>query len=100
MISREQVESIVCGVLERLEETKTFPASQGVVPDHPTRPATSTPELYEQYRLRYLQDPPQEQRFSVEFDSSISLELGYPKICIYEPLRSCDRCGRCQVLGF
>ena len=57
-------------------------------------------DLYQSYRARYLHTSPFEERFSVEFDSSMPVELGRPLVCIYEKHLPCDSCGRCEVRGF
>ena len=102
MIDEALIQSIVRNVLQRLQDG----AREGVAPANPepvaqaSRPQASVEDLYQSYRARYLHTSPFEERFSVEFDSSLPLELGRPLVCLYERHRPCDSCGRCEVRGF
>jgi len=99
MINEALIQSIVRNVLQRLQDE----AKEGVVPkSEPVAPAAQAPveNLYQSYRARYLHPSPFEERFSVEFDSSLPVELGRPLVCLYEKHQPCDSCGRCEVRGF
>ena len=102
MIDEALIQSIVRNVLQRLQDG----AREGVAPANPepvapaSRPQDSVEDLYQSYRARYLHASPFEERFSVEFDSSLPVELGRPLVCLYEKHQPCDSCGRCEVRGF
>mgnify|MGYP001161878085 CR=1 FL=1 len=102
MINEALIQSIVRNVVQRLEEE----ARAGVAPANPetvasaARPQAPGEDLYQSYRARYLHTSPFEARFSVEFDSSLPVELGRPLVCLYERHQPCDSCGRCEVRGF
>ncbi len=102
MINEALIQSIVRNIVQRLQDEATerrHRRSQSSV--HP-RSALQTPveDLYQSYRARYLHTSPSEERFSVEFDSSLPVELGRPLVCLYEKHQPCDSCGRCEVRGF
>lgn len=105
MISEALVQSIVRGVLERLatqSEVQRASSSQQMPSriSSTSRPLDQIDQLYQSYRERYVNVPPFDEKFSVEFDSSLPVELGRPLVCIYEAHQPCDSCGRCQVRGF
>jgi hypothetical protein len=102
MINEALIQSIVRNVVQRLQDEAT-----GV--EAPAKPESVAPaarvqapvmDLYQSYRTRYLHTPPSEERFSIEFDSSLPVELGRPLVCLYEKHQPCDSCGRCEVRGF
>jgi hypothetical protein len=102
MIDETFVQSIVRGVVERLDTARRTlsagashlePATNSVVPESLNR-------LYQKYREQYLGASPFDEKFSTEFDTSLPVELGRPLFCIYEEHLPCDSCGRCQVRGF
>jgi len=102
MINEALIQSIVRNVVQRLQDE-----GSGVVAPVKTEsvsPAAHMPaqveDLYQSYRTRYLHIPPSEERFSVEFDSTLPVELGRPLVCLYEKHQPCDSCGRCEVRGF
>ena len=102
MINEALIQSIVRNIVQRLQDEATEtgePANPG-----PVAPAvhlqTPVEDLYQSYRARYLHTSPSEERFSVEFDSSLPVELGRPLVCLYEKHQPCDSCGRCEVRGF
>jgi hypothetical protein len=101
MINEALIQSIVRNVVQRLQDE----ASGGAAPPNPGPVApvckqVPVEDLYQSYRARYLHTSPFEERFSVEFDSSMPVELGRPLVCIYERHLPCDSCGRCEVRGF
>ena len=102
MINEALIQSIVRNVLHRLQDE----AREGVAPANPkpvapaARMRAPVEDLYQSYRARYLHTSPFEERFSVEFDSSLPVELGRPLVCLYEKHQPCDSCGRCEVRGF
>ena len=101
MINEALIQSIVRNVMQRLQDE----AREGVVPkSEPVAPAAHiqapVENLYQSYRARFLHTLPFEERFSVEFDSSLPVELGRPLVCLYEKDQPCDSCGRCEVRGF
>ena len=102
MINEALIQSIVRNIVQRLQDE-----GHGVVtPLKPESHARAAPlptpieDLYKSYRARYLHTSPSEERFSVEFDSSLPVELGRPLVCLYEKHQPCDSCGRCEVRGF
>ena len=102
MINEALIQSIVRNVVQRLHDE-----ASGVVAPVKTEavaPAARMPaqveDLYQSYRTRYLHTPPSEERVSIEFDSSLPVELGRPLVCLYEKHQPCDSCGRCEVRGF
>ena len=102
MINEALIQSIVRNVVQRLQDE-----ASGVVAPVKTESAapaarvpTQVDDLYQSYRARYLHVSPSEERFSVEFDSSLPVELGRPLVCLYEKHQPCDSCGRCEVRGF
>jgi hypothetical protein len=102
MINEALIQSIVRNVVQRLHDEAR--AGQTPVNPAPVAPAARiqvpVEDLYQSYRTRYLQTPPSEERFSVEFDSSLPVELGRPLVCLYEKHQPCDSCSRCEVRGF
>ena len=103
MINEALVQSIVRGVIESLEarsQNSVGVTSCQAPPDQPSYPPRAVTELYKSYCARYLNDSSFEEKFSVELDSSLAVELGRSLPCIYEAHRPCDSCGRCQVRGF
>ena len=102
MIDEALIQSIVRNVLQRLQDgAREGVASANREPGAPaSRPQASVEDLYQSYRARYLHTAPFEERFSVEFDSSLPVELGRPLVCLYEKHQPCDSCGRCEVRGF
>jgi len=102
MINEALIQSIVRNVVQRLQDE----ASSVVAPvkTESAAPAARVPtqvdDLYQSYRARYLHVSPSEERFSIEFDSSLPVELGRPLVCLYEKHQPCDSCGRCEVRGF
>jgi len=100
MISEALIQSIVRNVVHRLQnEAAERAALANPVTDSPV-PKAPVEDLYQAYRARYLHTSPFEERFSVEFDSSMPVELGRPLVCLYEKHQPCDSCGRCEVRGF
>jgi len=101
MINEALIQSIVRNVVQRLQDEAsagTAPAKlEAVAPA--ARPAP-VDDLYQKHRARYLHSSPSEERFSVEFNSSLPVELGRPLVCLYERHQPCDSCGRCEVRGF
>lgn len=104
MINEPLIQSIVRNVVQRLHDEAGAGQAQG--PVNPATPALAAriqapvEDLYQSYRTRYLHTPPSEERFSVEFDSSLPVELGRPLVCLYEKHQPCDSCSRCEVRGF
>jgi hypothetical protein len=103
MINEALIQSIVRNVVTRLE--REIPAESQDSPDPCSALPTLEPEqtvgtLHQNYRARYLGSSPFEERFSLEFASSLPVELGRPLVCIYERHQPCDSCGRCEVRGF
>lgn len=99
MISEAVVESIVRNVIARLQEGAVeAPAKTSQAAASEERAALSS--LRKDYRTRFLNGPASEERFSLEFDSSLPVDIGRPLICIYEKHQACDSCGRCEVRGF
>jgi hypothetical protein len=102
MISEALIQSIVRNVVQRLQNEESGVATP--VKRESAAPSAQLPtpveDLYQSYRARYLHTPPSEERFSVEFDSSLPVELGRPLVCLYEKHQPCDSCGRCEVRGF
>jgi hypothetical protein len=102
MISEALIQTIVRNIVQRLQDDGSGVAAP-VTPDS-TASAAHLPkpveDLYQSYRARYLHVAPSEERFSVEFDSSLPVELGRPLVCLYEKHQPCDSCGRCEVRGF
>ena len=102
MINEALIQSIVHNVLQRLQDE----AGEGAAPANlaapaaPARMQAPVENLYQSYRARYLHTSLFEERFSVEFDSSMPVELGRPLVCLYEKHQPCDSCGRCEVRGF
>ena len=102
MINEALIQSIVRNVVRRLQDE----AREGSAPASPAPAAPAVrilapvEDLYQSYRARYLHTSPSEERFSVEFDSSLPVELGRPLVCLYEKHQPCDSCGRCEVRGF
>jgi hypothetical protein len=98
MIDEVLIQSIVRNVVQRLQDE----AKEGLAPANSAPVAIQAPveDLYQTYRARYLHAFPSEERFSVEFDSSLPVELGRPLVCLYERHHPCDSCGRCEVRGF
>ena len=102
MINEALIQSIVRNIVQRLQDEGsgvTTPAK----PESAVRVAplpALVEDLYQSYRARYLHTSPSEERFSVEFDSSLPVELGRPLVCLYEKHQPCDSCGRCEVRGF
>src|SRR5262245_12991573 len=100
MINEALIQSIVRNVMHRLQnEAAERAASPNPVTEAPG-PKAPVEDLYQAYRARYLHTSPFEERFSVEFDSSMPVELGRPLVCLYEKHQPCDSCGRCEVRGF
>ena len=101
MINEAFIQSIVRNVVQRLQDEGRVVAP---VKTESVAPAARIPaqveDLYQSYRTRYLHVSPSEERFSIEFDSSLPVELGRPVVCIYEKHQPCDSCGRCEVRGF
>ena len=102
MIDEALIQSIVRNVVQRLQdEAREGLASANSAPvalvDQTQAPVG---DLYQSYRAGYLHGFPSEERFSVEFDSSLPVELGRPLVCLYERHHPCDSCGRCEVRGF
>jgi len=102
MINEALIQSIVRNVVRRLQD-----GASGV--ETPVKPEASASvasiespvmDLYQSYRAHCLNTPPSEERFSIEFDSSLPVELGRPLVCLYEKHQACDSCGRCEVRGF
>ena len=102
MINEALIQSIVRNIVQRLQNEESGVATP--VKRESAAPAAQLPtpveNLYQSYRARYLHTPPSEERFSVEFDSSLPVELGRPLVCLYEKHHPCDSCGRCEVRGF
>ena len=100
MINEALIQSIVRNVVQRLQDDASGVAApvKSVAPAAPT--PTHVEDLYQSYRTRYLHVSPSEERFSIEFDSSLPVELGRPLVCLYEKHQPCDSCGRCEVRGF
>jgi hypothetical protein len=79
---------------------------EGMAPANPApvapvdRDQAPVEDLYQSYRTRYVRTSPSEERFSIEFDSSLPVELGRPLVCLYEKHQPCDSCSRCEVRGF
>jgi len=102
MINEALIQSIVRNVVQRLQdeasgvEATVKPESVASV----ARIQAPVVDLYQSYRARCLHTPPSEERFSIEFDSSLPVELGRPLVCLYEKHQPCDSCGRCEVRGF
>ena len=102
MINEALIQSIVRNVVQRLQDEASgvaVPVNTETVPPV-ARMQTPVVDLYESYRARYLHAPCSEERFSIEFDSSLPVELGRPLVCLYEKHQPCDSCGRCEVRGF
>jgi len=102
MINEALIQSIVRNVVQRLQNEASgvaAPAKTESVAPAPCIP-THVEDLYQSYRTRYLHVLPSEERFSIEFDSSLPVELGRPLVCLYEKHQPCDSCGRCEVRGF
>jgi len=101
MINEALIQSIVRNVVQRLQDEGRVVAP---VKTEAVAPAARIPaqveDLYQSYRTRYLHVSPSEERFSIEFDSSLPVELGRPLVCLYEKHQPCDSCGRCEVRGF
>jgi len=101
MINEALIQSIVRNVMHRLQsEAAERAASPNPVAEAAVVPKAPVEDLYQAYRARYLHTSPFEERFSVEFDSSMPVELGRPLVCLYEKHQPCDGCGRCEVRGF
>ena len=102
MINEALIQSIVRNVVQRLQDEASGVATRVNQESSEREAALLTPveDLYQSYRARYLHISPSEERFSVEFDSSLPVELGRPLVCLYEKHQPCDRCGRCEVRGF
>jgi hypothetical protein len=103
MVNEALIQSIVRVVIERSEaKGEDLPSAASreatVIQNHGS--PESLTKLYEAYRSRYISVSPFEEKFCVEFDSPLPMELGRPLSCIYETHRPCDSCGRCQVRGF
>jgi hypothetical protein len=102
MINEALIQSIVRNIVQRLQDEGTEVAPP--MKSDSAAPAAQLPtpvgDLYQAYRARYLHTPPSEERFSVEFDSNLPVELGRPLVCLYEKHQPCDSCGRCEVRGF
>ena len=102
MINEALIQSIVRNVVQRLQDEASGVAApvktESVAPA--ARIPTHVEDLYQSYRTRYLHVSPSEERFSIEFDSSLPVELGRPLVCLYEKHQPCDSCGRCEVRGF
>ena len=102
MINEALIQSIVRNIVQRLQDEGSGVVAP--VKTEPAVPAARIPahveDLYQSYRTRYLHVCPSEERFSVEFDSSLPVELGRPLVCLYEKHQPCDSCGRCEVRGF
>jgi hypothetical protein len=102
MIDEVLIQSIVRNVVQRLQDE----AREGLAPGNSAHLAPEAQiqapveNLYQSYRARYLLASPSEERFSVEFDSGVPVELGRPLVCLYEKHHPCDSCGRCEVRGF
>ena len=96
MINEALIQSIVRNIVQRLQEAPVKPESAVRAAALPA----PVGDLYQSYRARYLHTSPSEERFSVEFDSSLPVELGRPLVCLYEKHQPCDSCGRCEVRGF
>ena len=102
MINEAFIQSIVRNVVQRLQDE----ADAGDVNPKPgpvvaaIHPQTPVETISRGYRARYLHPSAFEERFSVEFDSNLPIELGRPVVCLYEKDRPCDSCGRCEVRGF
>ena len=102
MINEALIQSIVRNVVRRLQ-SEASEAAEPLKPGSVTqlsRMQAPVVDLYESYRSRYLHTPPSEERFSIEFESSLPVELGRPMVCLYEKHQPCDSCGRCEVRGF
>jgi len=100
MINEALIQSIVRNVMHRLQnEAAEGTASPNPLTEAPV-PKVPVEDLYQAHRSRYLHISPFEERFSVEFDSSMPVELGRPLVCLYEKHQPCDSCGRCEVRGF
>ena len=101
MINEALIQSIVRNVVQRLQDEGRVVAPEKTESVAPAaRMPTHVEDLYQSYRARYLNVSPSEERFSVEFDSSLPVELGRPRVCLYEKHQPCDSCGRCEVRGF
>jgi hypothetical protein len=103
MTNEAFIQSIVRSVIERLEaksEDLTPTAPGGAVATRSHGSPEPLTQLYQAYRGRYLSASPFEEKFCLDFDSPLPLELGRPLFCIYETHQPCDSCGRCQVRGF
>jgi len=101
MINEALIQSIVRNVVQRLQDDASgvaAPVTESVA--QAARIPAHVEDLYQSYRTRYLHVSPSEERFSIEFDSSLPVELGRPVVCIYEKHQPCDSCGRCEVRGF
>ena len=102
MINEALIQSIVRNVVQRLQDEGSGIVA-GAKPESAARTAAlpaPVGDLYQSYRTRYLHVSPSEERFSIEFDSSLPVELGRPLVCVYEKHQPCDSCGRCEVRGF
>ncbi len=99
MISEAVVQSIVRSVITRLQEGAAEASAKTSQPIAAPQPAALS-SLREEYRTRYLDVPASEEKFSIEFDSSLPIEIGRPLVCLYEKHQPCDSCGRCEVRGF
>ena len=102
MINEALIQSIVRNIVQRLQDEGSG-VETPVKPESAARAAAlpaPVADLYQSYRARYLHTSPSEERFSVEFDSSLPVELGRPLVCVYEKHQPCDSCGRCEVRGF
>ena len=102
MINEALIQSIVRNVVQRLQDEASGVATRVNQESSEREAAFLTPveDLYQSYRARYLHISPSEERVSVEFDSSLPVELGRPLVCLYEKHQPCDSCGRCEVRGF
>ncbi|MCI0419119.1 MAG: hypothetical protein L0387_05060 [Acidobacteria bacterium] len=102
IVNEALIQSIVRNVVQRLQDETLEGAPRGgsVAATPASRMHASLENLYQSYRARYLHPSPSEERFSVEFDSSLPVELGRPLVCLYEKHQPCDSCGRCEFRGF
>jgi hypothetical protein len=104
MIDEAFVRMLVRNVLERLQGQSLdsphseLPFQKIIGSDSPS--SEQVGELYQSYRDRYLTTDPSEERFLIQLESSLSIEINQPLGCIFESHLPCDSCGRCQVRGF